>query len=165
MKLPWPLAKIGAFLLPRGKSGATDVPIQTAALPWRCTRGGDLEILLITGRSSQRWLIPKGWPMHGKSLAEAAAQEAFEEAGVEGRIAPEPIGRFAHMKRHGVPGPVRMTVIVHALAVERELAEWPERGERTRRWFSLEEALSNVASDELRVLIHSLAAAHPAKSN
>ena len=99
--------------------------------------------------------------MHGKSLAEAAAQEAFEEAGVEGRIAPEPIGRFAHTKRSGVLGPLQTHVVVHTLAVERELADWPERTERTRRWFSLPEAARNVASDELRALIHSFDAAAP----
>ena len=97
--------------------------------------------------------------MHGKSLAQAAAQEAYEEAGVEGRIGPEPIGRFTHLKRHGVLAPFQTDVVVHALAVERELADWPERAERTRRWFSLENAVGNVASDELRALIHGFAAA------
>ncbi len=102
--------------------------------------------------------------MQGKSLAEAAAQEAFEEAGVEGRIASEPIGRFTHVKRHAVLGPAKMSVIVHPLAVERELADWPERRERTRRWFGREEAARSVTSEELRALIRSIAPAvrpHP----
>jgi 8-oxo-dGTP pyrophosphatase MutT (NUDIX family) len=114
-----------------------------------------VEILLITGRSSARWSIPKGWPMLGKTLAEAAAQEAVEEAGVEGRIMPEPIGRFTHTKRHSVLGHFQTNILVHPLAVERELAEWPERRERTRRWFSREEASHRVASEELASLIRS----------
>jgi 8-oxo-dGTP pyrophosphatase MutT (NUDIX family) len=97
--------------------------------------------------------------MFGKTLAEAAAQEAFEEAGVEGSLAPEPIGGFVHLKRHGVLGPFHTKVIVHPLAVERELAEWPERRERTRRWFSRGEASTAVASEELAVLIRSFAPA------
>ena len=117
-----------------------------------------MEILLITGRNSPRWLIPKGWPMRGKSLADAAAQEAFEEAGVEGRVEPAAIGRFAHEKQHALLGGIGVAVVVHALAVERELAEWPERGQRTRKWFALDEAKGAVASRELRELIESFAA-------
>jgi 8-oxo-dGTP pyrophosphatase MutT (NUDIX family) len=102
--------------------------------------------------------------MPGKSLAEAAAQEAFEEAGVEGRIAGKPIGRFTHWKRHGPRAPFQTNVVVHVLAVERELADWPERGDRTRRWFSREDAADQVASEELRVLILSFDPARPAAS-
>jgi 8-oxo-dGTP pyrophosphatase MutT (NUDIX family) len=161
MKLPWPLRRAAAYFLRRDQQqpGATNLPVQTAALPWRCTSGGDLEVLLITSRGSPRWLIPKGWPMPGKSLAEAAAQEAYEEAGIEGRIDPQPIGRFAHVKQHGVLGTIDVTVIVHPLAVHRELPEWPERHERSRRWLSPRQAAAEVASGELAALIESFAAA------
>jgi len=54
---------------------------QLAALPWRRT-GEQLEVLMITSRLSRHWLIPKGWPMKGKTDAEAAAREAYEEAGI-----------------------------------------------------------------------------------
>ena len=52
---------------------AQPLPTQTGALPWRWGRNKRLEVLLVTGRRSRRWMIPKGWPMNGKSLAEAAA--------------------------------------------------------------------------------------------
>jgi hypothetical protein len=39
------------------------------------------------------------------------------------------------------------------LAVERELGDWPERGERSRKWFALEDAAMRVDSEELRLLI------------
>ena len=39
--------------------------VQLAALPWRRTSGGDVEVLLITSRETRRWIIPKGWPMKG----------------------------------------------------------------------------------------------------
>ena len=99
--------------------------------------------------------------MRGKSLAQAAAQEAFEEAGVEGRVEPEPIGRFGHVKQHAILGGIEVTVLVHPLEVRRELSDWPERRERRRRWFSLHEAASELASEDLRVLIQSFAAARP----
>lgn len=161
MRLPGPLRRAGAYVLRRVRRGpgAGDLPVQTAALPWRCTKAGDLQILLITGRKSPRWLIPKGWPMQGKTLAEAAAQEAFEEAGVEGAIEPKPIGKFGHVKQHAMLGEMAVSVLVHPLAVRQELAEWPERQERSRRWFSLSDAAAAVASEELAALIRNFAAA------
>ncbi len=70
--------------------------VQYAALPHR--GGAQPEILLVTSRETGRWVIPKGWPMKGKSGSEAAAREAFEEAGVVGEIAPEPLGAYGYVK-------------------------------------------------------------------
>ena len=91
--------------------------------------------------------------MVGKSLADAAAQEAFEEAGIKGKVDQEPIGRFRHTKQHLLFGTVEVDIHVHSLTVERELKDWPERGERLRKWFKLEEAAAKVDSAELRALI------------
>lgn len=126
--------------------------LQTGALPWRIARGSEPEVLLVTGRRSGRWMIPKGWPMIGKSLAEAAAREAFEEAGIHGTIDPQPLGSFHHRKR-GFFGSVEVEILVHLLAVDEELSEWPEKGERTRKWFRVKDAVAQVESDELRELI------------
>ena len=94
--------------------------------------------------------------MMGKSLADAAAQEAFEEAGIRGTVHPRPIGSFRHRKRSFF-GDLDLEILVHPLAVERELAEWPEKGQRTRRWFSIGKALAVVESEELREVIARLA--------
>ena len=125
---------------------------QTGALPWRIAADRRPEIMLVTGKRSRRWIIPKGWPMLGKSLAVAAQIEAFEEAGVKGTVDPEPLGTLAHLKRTGF-GSIRAEILVHALKVEQELAEWPEKEERTRRWFAINDALAEVSSNELRELI------------
>lgn len=130
----------------------SELPIQTAALPWRLA-GKSIEILLVTGRRSGRWFIPKGWPMPGLTLAEAAAQEAFEEAGVQGTIHPDPIGTFRHVKQQIAIGEVRVNVIVHHLWVDRELPKWPECRQRKRKWFSAKEAAKKVDSDDLSELI------------
>lgn len=129
------------------------LPIQTGALPWRIGPGNRAEVLLVTGRNSGRWMIPKGWPMRGKSLAKAAAQEAFEEAGVKGTISTKPLGSFRHVKQHLIFRPLEVSILVHALSVKRELAKWPESGERERRWFTLAEAASSVDSKDLAQLI------------
>ena len=137
----------------RTQETITDRPLQTGALPWRIGRKKRLEVLLVTGRRSHRWTIPKGWPMAGKTLAEAAAQEAFEEAGVRGTIDPVPVGSFDHTKQNLPTGFLDVRILVHPLNVDRELAKWPELGQRRRKWFSVEEATKKVNSDELRALI------------
>jgi 8-oxo-dGTP pyrophosphatase MutT (NUDIX family) len=119
-----------------------------------------VEVLLVTGRSSRRWLVPKGWPMRDRSLAEAAAQEAFEEAGVRGRVA-EAIGSFGHAQNHRLLGRFQVSILVHPLAVETQLADWPERRERSRRWFGLDQAREAVASPELRRILARFAESLP----
>lgn len=155
MKLPRAASKLLASLQGSSvspKEGA-QLPIQTGALPWRLGPGKRTEVLLVTGRNSGRWMIPKGWPMRGKTLAKAAAQEAFEEAGVKGTISTEPLGSFRHVKQHLVFRPLEVSIVVHSLSVKRELAQWPEAGQRERRWFTPDEAASSVDSAELAQLI------------
>ena len=92
--------------------------------------------------------------MIGKSLAEAAAQEAFEEAGVRGTIDPVPVGSFDHIKQNLPSGELlEVRILVHPLNVDRELSKWPEIGQRRRKWFSVEEAAKKVDSEQLRALI------------
>lgn len=131
---------------------SVEIPIQTGALPWRLS-GKTIEVLLVTGRKSGKWSIPKGWPMPGKSLAEAAAEEAFEEAGVRGTIHPDPIGTFRHVKQQLLVGEIEVSIVVHHLWVDRELVEWPELGQRKRKWFKPKEAAKRVDSRELSELI------------
>jgi len=135
------------------REGVGGVPIQSGALPWRVGKGNKPEVMLVTGRRSKRWMIPKGWPVSGKSLAESAEQEAFEEAGIEGKVAAEPIGAFRHVKQHLRLSDIEVEILVHPMAVERELDDWPERGEREREWFELGEAAERVDSEELKELI------------
>jgi 8-oxo-dGTP pyrophosphatase MutT (NUDIX family) len=138
------------------RGGEVAIPIQSGALPWRLKRTKNAEkaeVLLVTGRRSGRWMIPKGWPVEGKSMADSAAQEAFEEAGIKGKVDPRPIGTFRHVKQHLLLGRLEVDIQVHPMAVKRELGDWPERGERTRKWFKVEEAAQRVDSEELKVLI------------
>ena len=41
------------------------VRVQYGALPYRFTLDTAFEILLVTTRQSQRWIVPKGWPIKG----------------------------------------------------------------------------------------------------
>lgn len=130
-----------------------NVAIQTGALPWRLGAKNVIEVLLVTRKGSGGWIIPKGWPIAGKSLAEAAAQEAFEEAGVKGTVNPRPIGTFRHVKELAVIGGLQINIVVHPLWVDHEFPKWPELGQRKRKWFSAKEAAKRVDSPELGELI------------
>ena len=46
--------------------------------------------------NGERWTFPKGGCEPGETLAEAAAREAGEEAGVAGRIGIQPIGEYRY---------------------------------------------------------------------
>jgi 8-oxo-dGTP pyrophosphatase MutT (NUDIX family) len=124
---------------------------QVAALPWR-RRKGHLDVMLITSRETKRWVIPKGWPMDHLTNSNAAKREAYEEAGVTGRISRRALGVFDYVKlTEDGAFPVRATV--YALEVADELATWPEKKERKRRWFSVEEAAERVDEDGLKALL------------
>jgi len=131
---------------------------QYAALPWRDSKSG-VEILLITSRETRRWVIPKGWPMITLAAHDAAAQEAWEEAGVRGEIAPAPIGAFRYRKRMKSGSAQRCRVDVYPLAVATEAKDWPERRQRQRRWAPALEAARMVEEPELRAIIEAFAGA------
>lgn len=123
---------------------------QAGVLPIRY-QNGQIEVLLITSRTVGRWVLPKGNVKPHQSLLEAADQEAYEEAGIRGRIDPEPLGRYLH----GRPGDQRW-VVIYLMTVTAELDDWPERGERIRRWMPLAEAQQVVYEDTLRALLDRL---------
>jgi len=129
---------------------------QIAALPYRAESDAldaPIRILLVTSRASRRWVIPKGNVSSGVAPHLAAAAEAEEEAGVLGAICPTPLGSYRYRKRRGNGASLMVDVEVFPLAVSRELADWKERDERERRWFSLAEAADAVEEDDLRDLI------------
>jgi 8-oxo-dGTP pyrophosphatase MutT (NUDIX family) len=125
---------------------------QIAALPLR-KRKGKKEILLITSRETKRWVIPKGWPMDGITDHQAAKIEAFEEAGVEGRISKVPLGHFEYHKRLKSGSTKHVRVMVYALSVTTLKRNWPEKEQRTRKWFNLDDAVFLVKEEGLKLVI------------
>jgi len=128
--------------------------VQYGALPWRRTDAGVLEVMLITSRETQRWVIPKGWPMEGLTPAEAAATESYEEAGIRGRMGGFQ-GVYTYPKRLKDLTTRNLTVEVFPLQVESELTFWPEASVRRRRWFSAAAAANAVEDPELAEIIRS----------
>lgn len=102
--------------------------------------------MLVTTRQSGRWILPRGWPVKGKTPAQTATQEAFEEAGVIGGVDPRPIGEYHYMKTLPDGSSKDCLVTLFSLHVRGTLVQWPEQTERKRRWHALAQA-SQVASD------------------
>lgn len=123
--------------------------LQVGALVYRINQG-KIETLLITSRTTKRWIIPKGWPIPGKTLAQAALCEAYEEAGIRGAVEATPIGRYDYEKSD-VPQEVsRFSVDVFAVFYSHQEKKWPERGQRVFEWLSREEAAERVAEPGLK---------------
>ena len=119
-------------------------------------RKGALQVLLISSLGTGRWIIPKGWPMKGRSLAGAAAQEAWEEAGLRGRVSPEPLGSYTYLKLQEGGVGLRCEVRVYTLETETLAEHFPEAGRRERIWVSPAEAAERVAEEGLRALLRAL---------
>ena len=130
----------------------TDCRTQYGAVCWRMHRG-KVEVLLITSRDTGRWVIPKGWPMGKRSPAQAAAQEAWEEAGVQGEIAETRLGGFDYQKFINPKRTLTCHVDVFALRVTKLVDKFPERKQRRRKWFAAEKAARKVIEPELRQLL------------
>ena len=128
---------------------------QVAAIPYRLNERGELEVLLITSRETKRFIVPKGWPMKGKSGRKVAAIEAMEEAGVVGKAEKAPGGTYSYWKRLSNRF-VRVNVVVYLLAVTEELATWKERKTRQRAWLSPAEAALLIDEPELATLVRNL---------
>jgi 8-oxo-dGTP pyrophosphatase MutT (NUDIX family) len=124
---------------------------RAGALPYRWVNGVT-EVLLVTSRLNGDWVIPKGHLEPDMTPPEVAVMEAFEEAGVRGKLGEPALGSYVR----GLA-----TVLVFPLEVTHELDSWPEQHERKRAWFPLEEAVRQVPEADLRALIEKLGASLP----
>jgi 8-oxo-dGTP pyrophosphatase MutT (NUDIX family) len=116
--------------------------------------------MLLTSRETHRWVIPKGWPMKGRKPAEVASQEAYEEAGLIGQVVGKrPLGNFHYEKRLAKRA-IICEVRVFLFRVERQLGDWPEKGERESKWFDAKEAAALVEEGGLAEIIDRFAGSY-----
>jgi len=126
--------------------------MQVAAL---CLRPGPEVLLVRSDRGN--WILPKGWPMAGKSLAEAAEIEAWEEAGVRGRVHAVEMACLKGTKRlrGGMMAPC--DVRVFRLDVTSVADDYPEAAKRARKWLPLSDAVAKVNDPALAQFLRELA--------
>jgi 8-oxo-dGTP pyrophosphatase MutT (NUDIX family) len=130
----------------------SDVRTQFAALCYRVHKG-EVQVLLITARQSGRWIIPKGWPMDGKTPGESALMEAWEEAGVKGKVTGRSLGLFSYHKDIDTKREMPCVAMVYPVKVKSTAKKFPESGQRKCKWFSPKKAATKVSEPELAHII------------
>lgn len=129
-----------------------DVPVdlQFGALCWRRV-AAKIEVLLITS-SEGNWILPKGRPIKGTDGAGAAAQEAWEEAGIKGDIGPcLGVAETTVLREDGQSA--QRQIEIYGLHATKVAKKFPEADRRIRRWLSLEEAREEITSPGLKAFL------------
>jgi 8-oxo-dGTP pyrophosphatase MutT (NUDIX family) len=107
---------------------------QVAAVCYRI-KNCSIEFLLVrTGGG--RWTFPKGGVGRGLTPAQAAALEAFEEAGVHGRMEEASFAHYVGRKRGGSRRSSQEKSAVQAHLCQVLRLGTPQESDRDRTWFS-----------------------------
>lgn len=118
---------------------------QVAAICYRIGKRG-IEFLLVRTRRG-RWTFPKGSVESGLTHAQAAALEAFEEAGVHGRIEQAAFARYVRVKPGYDRNSAEIEVVINAHLCEVSRLAAPEEKDRKPTWFSAEKAKRRLRQD------------------
>ncbi|MQL99156.1 hypothetical protein Taro_031870 [Colocasia esculenta] len=111
-----------------------------------------LRVLVISSQKGQEILFPKGGWEKDESMEEAASREAMEEAGVVGHIE-ERLGKWWYQSKSQDS---RKVGILFPLNVTEELHQWPEMGNRRRRWVTVAEARESCQQPWMRKALDKL---------
>jgi phosphohistidine phosphatase len=125
---------------------------QSAVIPFRLRRGKP-EILVIYSSNRKHWVVPKGIMDPGLSARESAAKEAWEEAGVEGRVYDESLGAYT-CKKWGAGCRVEVFAmeVIHLVPEKK----W-EESHRGREWVTPKQAAKRLKQKELTPMVMALA--------
>ena len=108
-------------------------------IPYRLPEGGGVEVMLISTKG-KKWGLPKGNMIRRIGPFRTALVEAFEEAGVAGKVSKETIKcRYKNTR-----------LILYPMLVTKIYSSWPEETKRSRKWVELTEATKMIGSKELR---------------
>ena len=133
--------------------------LQVAALCYRLTDDGP-EILLLTTRGGGKWILPKGWPKAEIGAAESALLEAFEEAGIRGRVIGDSIGQYHYTKSSKKGAKLDCVAVVYEVLLTEIVDDFPEKGERKMAWLSPEKAAKRVDNSELADILRAFRPSH-----
>lgn len=115
---------------------------------------GKEHVVLITTRTTGRWIFPKGTPEPDLGDRDLAAKECVEEAGVRGRLAVKPVQVY-YWKGFSLT-----RIDYYPMLVDTLSTNWAESGERKRKVCTPEEAEKLLAdpsfSQAMREAIQSL---------
>jgi 8-oxo-dGTP pyrophosphatase MutT (NUDIX family) len=120
------------------------LPLQVAAICYRRT-ADSVEFLLVNTNGGAKWTFPKGAPERSMSHSQAAAREAFEEAGVRGEIEPRHFHLYLYSKGVFWKPPGVREFVVKAFLMEVQQTGHPHEPDRNPTWFLPENARKMLA--------------------
>ena len=113
---------------------------------------GNLSLVLITSKSTKRWVVPKGHIEPNLTAKESAEQEAFEEAGIEGVVSDVTVGSYDYTK-HDKEDSNIYRVSLFPMEIQRLHNDWPEANLRARQWMTIPQAVNAVNEETLKLLL------------
>lgn len=119
---------------------------KAGCVPWRRTEDGRIFVLVVTTKSGGRWIFPMGKIDPGEDAEQAAARETAEEAGVLVALGPR-LPDLAWVDAFG-----RRNEVAMFLAAYEGETEWPEAGERERKWVDLGVAPAEPGPDYAEII-------------
>jgi 8-oxo-dGTP pyrophosphatase MutT (NUDIX family) len=120
---------------------------QAGVVPFRRKKDA-LELCLIRNKGRKKWKIPKGFVDSDETPQEAALKEAWEEAGLRGRLVGDPIGSFEYEKWG-----YELTVAVFVMEVTGEEADWEESRFRERKWWPVDTGFAMLKKHPVQPLL------------
>lgn len=106
-------------------------------------------VLMITSRTHERWIFPKGALEASETPEEAALREAYEEAGVKGAVLPD-ISHDVKAVKQLDKCTRDLLVTYFPLHFSEQFDDWPERKRRARHWVTLTEARKIAGGQDIQ---------------
>ena len=124
---------------------------RVGAIPF-IVEDGDVKLLMVTSLTRGRWVFPKGTLKKGEGKLKGCRREAFEEAGIKGKILSDlPI--TAVIKSKDKSKSDMMVVTYYPIFVTKQIKEWPEKKLRNRQWVPLDEIDHHLKKGDLRKVV------------
>ena len=123
-------------------------------------RGDRMALMFVTSQKRGRWILPKGDLKTDETHKQGCKREAFEEAGVRGKLLKDfpmtvVIGKSKGRKVENV------LVTYYPILVTEQVDVWPEDHKRERHWSLLEKAYKVTERDDYLQLIRQFDAIAP----